>query len=273
MLRSLELTIDHQRALKDHCAEVGIEYLCTPYDRPSVDLLEAVGIDAYKIASTDTNNLPFLRYIASKGRPVILSTGMAGMAEVEQAVAALTGDISVDVLILHCTSEYPAPIDEANLRAMATLRLATGCPVGFSDHTEGISASQWAVALGAVALEKHFTMDRSLPGPDHRASLEPAELRQYVDMIRQVEAALGDGIKRPSPSEVKNKIPMRKSVVAARALAAGHVLGEADLTCKRPGDGLAPDWMDRLIGSRLATDLQEDEQVMMSSSAWRDAPK
>ncbi len=269
MLKSLELSKDQQKELKTHCDEAGILYLCTPYEERSADLLEAIGVSAYKIASTDTTNIPFLRYLARKDIPVILSTGMSSLGDVEEAVNELKiHGLNGGIIILQCTSEYPAPVNEINLRAMRTMALAFGCPVGFSDHTPGIGASPWAVAAGACIVEKHFTLDRNMEGPDHRASIEPNELKELVRTIRDVEAALGDGIKRPMPSELPNKTRMQKSLVTTRTLAVGETIKEADLTCKRPGSGLPPKWFDRVVGRKTAKEIQKGKMLELNSVNW-----
>jgi len=269
MLKSLELTLDQQKELKTHCDDIGILYLCTPYEPKSADFLGEVGVAAYKIASTDTTNIPFLRYIARKGIPVILSTGMSSLGEVEEAVNELKlHGLNEKIIILQCTSEYPAPVNEINLRAIKTMEHAFGCPVGFSDHTPKIGASPWAVAAGAYVVEKHFTLDRNMTGPDHRVSIEPKELAILVSTIRDVEAALGDGIKRPMPSELPNKTRMQKSLVTTRLIAAGETIRQTDLTCKRPGNGLSPKWFDKVVGEKAAKLIQKGEMIKISSIAW-----
>ena len=272
MLKALELSADEQTELKAHCEQVGILYLCTPYENTSVDMLDRMGVAAFKIASTDTTNIPFLRYIASRGCPVVLSTGMSTLGEVEQAVDTLrAGGLDGKIVILHCTSEYPAPVGEVNLRAILTMQQAFGCPVGFSDHTPGVGASPWAVAVGACVIEKHFTLDRHMVGPDHQASLEPSELSALVRIVRDVEAALGDGIKRPMPSELPNKPLMQKSLVARRSIRAGDTITSGDLTCKRPGFGLAPSWFDRVVGKRAAVDIPEGGVLTLSNVDWSES--
>ena len=269
MLKSLELTPEEHASLKAHCEEAGILYLCTPYEEQSVDMLDGMDVAAFKIASTDTTNIPLLRYIAGKGRPVVLSTGMSTLSEVEEAVNTLLGGgLEGKVVLLHCTSEYPAALGEMNLRAMHTMRQAFACPVGLSDHTEGIGASQWAVAMGACMLERHFTLDRGLPGPDHQASLEPDELAALVSTVRDVEAALGDGVKRPMPSELSNKAVMQKSLVASRPIRAGQTITPEDLACKRVGTGLPPVWFDRFVGKRAVADVPKDTALNLSSVEW-----
>ncbi len=271
MLKKLELSKDQQKELKFHCDKTGILYLCTPYEEKSADLLEEIGVAAYKIASTDTTNIPFLRYIARKDIPVILSTGMSSLGEVEEAVNELKfHGLHGKIIILQCTSEYPAPVNEINLRAMKTMELAFGCPVGFSDHTPGIGASPWAVAAGACIVEKHITLDRNMTGPDHRVSIEPKELKELVRTIRDVEAALGDGIKRPMPSELSNKTRMQKSLVATRSLVAGETIQKTDLTCKRSGNGLSPKWFDRVVGRKAAKRIQKEGTLELDSIIWSD---
>lgn len=271
MLKKLELSGDQQAELKSHCDKSDILYLCTPYEEKSADLLEHIGISAYKIASTDTSNIPFLRYLARKNIPVIFSTGMSTLGEVEESINELKlHGLDGKIIILQCTSEYPAPVKDLNLRAMKTMELAFCCPVGFSDHTRGIGASPWAVAAGACVVEKHFTLDKNMKGPDHRASIEPEELKELVRTIRNVEAALGDGIKRPMPSEIANKPPMQKSLVATHAISAGEVIHTRDLTCKRPGDGLLPKWFDRVVGKKAAKDISSGEILNLDSVIWSD---
>lgn len=272
MLKALELSIEQHAELKLHCEKAGILYLCTAYDITGIEMLDNIGVAAFKIASTDTNNIPFLCYAASKGRPIILSTGMSTLGEVEQAVETLRAEgLNRKFAILHCTSEYPAPVSEANLRALLTMQHAFCCPVGFSDHTAGIETSTWAVAIGACLIEKHFTLDRNMPGPDHSASMEPDELANLVRTVRNVESALGDGIKRVMPSELKNKSLMQKSLVAKRNIRAGQTISSDDLTCKRPGHGLFPSWFDRVIGRRALVDIPRDQILTLSSLDWSES--
>ena len=269
MLKSLELSRDQQKELKAHCDDIGILYLCTPYEVKSADLLEEIGVEAYKIASTDTSNIPFLRHIAGKDMPVILSTGMSSLGEVEEAVNELKlHGLEGKIIILQCTSEYPVQIDQLNLRAMKTMELAFGCPVGFSDHTQGIGASPWAVVAGACVIEKHFTLDRNMEGPDHMASIEPEELTKLIKTIRDVEASMGDGIKRPMPCELNNKLLMQKSLVSTRSIPAGEIIGETDLTCKRPGYGIKPNWFDKVVGKKTAKNIDKGELIALGSIDW-----
>jgi N,N'-diacetyllegionaminate synthase len=218
MLQRLELDAAAHRRLFDYCRKTAIQFLSSPFDIQSIDLLDTLEVPLLKIPSGEITNLPFLERIAAKGRPVILSTGMSTLGEVEEAVQVLRAGGVSEITLLHCVTEYPAPYAEINLRAMQTLKSAFGLPVGYSDHTPGIEIAIAAVALGAEVIEKHFTLDRSLPGPDHSASLEPKEFKQMVAAIRNVESALGDGIKKPALCELPNIPVARKSVVAARAV-------------------------------------------------------
>ncbi len=259
MLQRLELDVDDHRRLIDYCRKVGIQFLSSPFDAQSADLLAEMDLPLYKIPSGEITNLPFLDHVARKGRPIILSTGMSTLGEIEEAVTVLRTAGNNRLTLLHCVTEYPAPYAEVNLRAMHTLRVAFGLPVGYSDHTPGYEISIAAVALGAEVIEKHFTVDRSLPGPDHAASLEPDELEQMVTAIRHVEVALGDGIKRPAQCELPNISVARKSVVASRSLIAGQRLTAEDLDIKRPGNGIAPRLKPMLIGRTLSAGLEKDE--------------
>ena len=261
MLQRLELDASAHLALIEHCRKVGIQFLSSPFDMASADLLAEMDVPLFKVPSGEITNLPFLRHIASKKRPVILSTGMSTLEEVEEAVQVITTSGAPKLTLLHCVTEYPAPYAEVNLRAMETLRSAFGLPVGYSDHTPGIEIAIAAAALGAEVIEKHFTLDRSLPGPDHKASLEPTELQQMVEAVRHVESAMGTGIKVPAACELSNISVARKSVVAARALPAGHKLTGGDLEIKRPGNGLAPKLLPVLIGRILRAELAKDELI------------
>jgi N,N'-diacetyllegionaminate synthase len=255
MLKRLELSADMHRALMKHCRERGIIFLSSPFDEAAANLLEELDVPAYKIPSGEIVNLPFLRHVASKRRPIILSSGMADLTEVIGAVAAIAQGGQGDIVLLHCLSSYPATPAEANLRAMATMAEACGLPVGFSDHTLGIVVALAAAALGACAIEKHLTLDCKLPGPDHAASLEPEEFARMITGIRTVESALGDGDKRVQPSELETRAVARKSVVVARDLTAGDVLAPADLVSLRPGTGLSPALTGQLVGRRLLHDV------------------
>jgi N,N'-diacetyllegionaminate synthase len=261
MLQRLELDATAHRKIIDYCQQIGIQFLSSPFDAQSADLLGEMDLPLYKVPSGEITNLPFLEHIARKGKPLILSTGMSTLGEVEDAVRVLGVAGCKQLTLLHCVTEYPAPYDEVNLQAMQTLKVAFGLPVGYSDHTPGIEIAVAAVALGAVVIEKHFTLDRSLAGPDHAASLEPDELQEMVTAIRHVEAALGTGIKTPALCELPNISVARKSVVAARLLSAGHKLSAGDLDIKRPGSGLLPKLLPALIGRTLRAAVEKDAVI------------
>lgn len=263
MLKSLELDAGQHAELKAHCEKRGITYLCTPYDLESLAMLDAMAVEAFKISSTDTTNLPYLQAVAGYGRAVILSTGLCTLAEVEAAVGALA-PVGDRLAILHCTSEYPAPVADSNLRAMHTLAAAFHVPIGFSDHTAGIGMAPYSVAAGAAIVEKHITLDRTMPGPDHKASIEPSELAEMVTAIRTVEAALGDGIKRPKPSEEKNREIVRKSLVAATDIRKGERLSAANVTAKRPGSGISPASFAAVVGAVVNRDIGAGEMIAFS---------
>jgi N,N'-diacetyllegionaminate synthase len=261
MLRRLELDDRAHADLMAYCRQAGITFLSSPFDEFSADLLDHIGVERFKLGSGELTNLPLLGHVAEKGRPIIMSTGMATLGEVETALATFRKHGGTDVTLLHCVTEYPCPAEQVNLRAMLTLRAAFDVPVGYSDHTEGINISIAAAAIGARVIEKHFTLDRRMEGPDHKASLEPGELACMVRAIREVSLALGDGIKRPAPCEVANIAIARKSVVTARAIPAGTIISRGDLTVKRPGYGVAPGDLDKIIGRRAAEDLVPDEVI------------
>jgi sialic acid synthase SpsE len=252
LLRALELSPAAHDALAARCVELGIEFMSTPFDPDSARYLKRLGVRRLKISSGDVTNLPMLRLVGGLGLPVLLSTGMSDLAEVEAAVAALRAGGLTDLILLHCVSSYPAEPADTNLRAMDTLAAHFGVPVGLSDHTRGIMVAVAAAARGACCIEKHFTLDRALPGPDHQASLEPAELAALVAAVREVERALGDGVKRPTASEVPVRAVARKSLVAARDLPAGQRLTTEDVAILRPGTGLSPAALDTVLGRRLA---------------------
>jgi N,N'-diacetyllegionaminate synthase len=263
MIRRLELSPEAHKVLIGHCNSRGIGFFSTAFDLESIDLLVSLGLDRFKIPSGEITNLPYLRRIGSFGKPVLLSTGMASMADIEGALEVLesAGTGRDRITVLHCNTEYPTPMSDVNLRAMQTLRQAFDVAVGYSDHTEGIAIAIAAVALGASVIEKHFTLDRALPGPDHKASLEPDELKAMITAIRNIEQALGDGRKRPSPSERKNVAVARKSLVAARPIRAGETFDATNLTAKRPGNGLSPMRWDEVIGRRASRDFSQDELI------------
>lgn len=261
MLKKLELTEDQFMELKDYCKETGITFLSTPFDFESIDFLYKLGVGQWKIPSGEMTNLPYLIKIAETRLPVILSTGMATLDEVGMAVAVLKKNGTKQITLLHCTTEYPTPFDEVNLKAMLTLKNTFKLPVGYSDHTMGIEIPIAAVAMGAVTIEKHFTLDRTMTGPDHQASLVPDELKAMVEAIRHIEAALGDGKKEPSASEKKNLVIARKSIVASSKIKKGELFTPENLIVKRPGNGLSPmKWFD-VLGTKAARDFEEDELI------------
>ena len=263
MIRKLELTREMHEVLIGHCKLRGIKFFSTGFDLESIDLLVELGLDSFKIPSGEITNLPYLRHVGQYGKPVILSTGMATLDEIEAALDVLekAGTSRERITVLHCNTEYPTPMVDVNLRAMLAIRDTFGVQVGYSDHTSGIEVAIAAVALGATVIEKHFTLDRNLPGPDHKASLEPEELKEMVSGIRNIEKAMGDGIKRPSQSEAKNRPVARKSLVAACAIRAGEVFNANNLTVKRPGTGVSPMRWDEVLGSKALRNFNADELI------------
>tara|TARA_B100000676_G_C18077815_1_gene848933 strand:- start:2451 stop:3470 length:1020 start_codon:yes stop_codon:yes gene_type:complete len=263
MLKKLELSREMHETLIGHCELRGIKFFSTGFDLESIDLLSELGLDRFKIPSGEITNLPYLNKIGRYGKPVILSTGMATLKEVGNALNQLerAGTPRNRITVLQCTTEYPTPMIDVNLRAMLTIRDAFGVHVGYSDHTLGIEVAIAAVALGASVIEKHFTLDRDLPGPDHKASLEPNELKSMVDAIRNIEKAMGNGIKRPSSSELKNMPIARKSLVAACIIQEGEVFTETNLTVKRPGTGLSPMRWEEVIGLHASRNFAPDELI------------
>ena len=263
MCKAIHLPLTDYVRLKAICHEVGIGFMSTPFDLVSIDVLEELGMDYYKIPSGEITNLPYLRKIASKGRPVIMSTGMSQLSEIADAIAVLEdgGLKRSQITLLHCNTQYPTPFCDVNLAAMNTLRNTFDTAVGYSDHTRGIEVPIAAVAMGATVIEKHFTLDCNLPGPDHKASLEPAQLKAMVDAIRNVEQAIGSSVKRPSASETPNIVVARKSIVAARPIAKGEILNEENSTVKRPGGGISPMLWDSVIGTPAIRDFIYDELI------------
>ena len=263
LLKQLVFTFDDFSAIKDYTEANGSKVLCTPFDIPSVDLLYAYGLDYMKIPSGEITNLPYLRKIAQLKMPVIMSTGMCTLGDIEGALNVLvTNGLSDDMIsLLHCNTEYPTPFEDVNLNAMFTLKQCFGVRVGYSDHTRGIEVPIAAVAMGAEIIEKHFTLDRNLPGPDHKASLEPDELKEMVLSIRNIEKAIGSGIKRISNSESKNVNIARRSIIAAHNIKAGELFTEDNLTVKRPGNGISPMRWNDVIGKNAKRDFVEDELI------------
>ena len=263
MLRRLELTREMHEALIVHCASRAIRFFSTGFDQEGVDMLVELGLDRFKIPSGEITNLPYVRHVGRYGKPVILSTGMATLREIEAALGVLeqAGTPRDQTTVLHCNTAYPTPMADVNLRAMITIRDAFGVAVGYSDHTAGIEVAIAAVAMGATVIEKHFTLDRNLPGPDHKASLEPQELERMVSAIRNIEQALGDGVKRPSASEARNQPITRKSLVAACTIRAGDRFSETNLAVKRPGTGISPMRWDEVLGRIAPRDFSPNELI------------
>ncbi len=258
MLQDLELPGEAYARLRAECERLGVLFLASPFDEESADLLQAVGVPAYKVPSGELTNAPLLAHLARKGKPLIVSTGMATMAEIDMALQVIAGQGEIPVVLLQCTSRYPCPPEDVNLRAMGSLKTVFGTPVGFSDHTQGIEIALAAAALGACAVEKHFTLDRTLPGPDHAASMEPAELVQLAVGLDRVHRALGHAHKRPSAEERAMAAVARKSWVTVQAVAAGAELTEQHLTLRRPGTGLPPEALPHLLGRRSRHALPAD---------------
>ena len=257
MLRRLELPTEVWRDLFDHCRERNILFLSSPFDGKAADFLEELGVAAFKIPSGEITNPDFLKFVAEKRRPLIVSTGMADLPEVGEAVGAIRAVGDVPVVLLHCVSAYPAPVSDCNLRAMETLRNAFGLPVGWSDHCLGNDVALAAVAMGACVIEKHLTLDKTLPGPDHAASSEPAEFAALISGIRRIADAMGDGRKAPSASEMETRNVARKSLVAACDLSRGDLLSAGDIDFRRPGTGIPPVEAASLMGRRLRTAVAE----------------
>lgn len=264
MLKGLELPQEAFAELAKYCTQKNIEFMSTPFDVEAARMLANLGMSTFKVSSGDLTNVPFLREIGKMGRPVILSSGMATLGEIEDAVMALhgVGTPIEKITLLHCTTEYPAPVQEVNLLAMNTMRAAfPGAAIGYSDHTQGIDIPIAATALGAQVIEKHFTLDRTMTGPDHKASLEPAELTAMVTSIRRVSLALGNGRKQPTASEIPNRLIARKSIVAARPISRGETLSAENLAVRRPGSGLSPARWDEVVGKPATRDYAQDELI------------
>lgn len=265
MLKQLELSLDAHKELIAHCKKKHILFLSTAFDAQSIDVLVTLGLTIFKIPSGEITNLPYLRKIGGLKKKIIMSTGMAYLKEVKKAFDVLVnaGTAKKNITLLHCTTEYPAPVEDVNLNAMDTLRNACSVAVGYSDHTRGIEIPIAAAALGATVIEKHFTLDRTMKGPDHKASLEPNELKQMVSAIRTIEKALGNGTKKPSPSELKNISIVRKSIVAACDIKKGERFTENNLTAKRPGTGISPMKWETVMGKTAKIFFEKDECITL----------
>lgn len=263
MLSKLELSMNEHNEIITYCKNKKIQYLCTPFDLPSIDFLKHINLNLWKIPSGEITNYPYLKKIAQTGEPVILSTGMCTMEDIEQAITVLTanGTKKEDITVLHCNTEYPTPMQDVNLKAMQTISRELGVKVGYSDHTLGIEVPIAAVALGATIIEKHFTLDRNMEGPDHKASLEPDELKAMVDAIRNIEQALGSAEKTVTDSERKNMTVARKSIVALTSIKKGDLFSETNITVKRPGSGISPMRWESVLGQIASRDFEEDELI------------
>lgn len=263
MLKKLELSPTMHEELVKHCEKREIKFLSTAFDQKSLDYLDSLGLTLFKVPSGEITNLPFLRHVGSLGKPVVLSSGMASLKEVGDAVAVLerAGTVRKKITVMHCNTEYPTPMQDVNLRAMATIRDAFGVEVGYSDHTRGIEVPIAAVATGASVIEKHITLDRSLPGPDQAMSTEPQEFKKMIQAIRNIEQALGSGIKQASPSEAKNILIVRRSLVATKRIQAGESFTSENISAKRPGTGISPMRWDDVIGRAAVRDFLPDELI------------
>jgi len=261
MLKQLELSFEEFVQLKDYCDRAGIAFLSTPFDFDSLAFLNTIDMPFWKIPSGEVTNYPYLVALARTGKPIVMSTGMCTMEEIGQALTVLRENGAGEVRLLHCNTEYPTPFEDVNLTAMENIRRTFSLEVGYSDHTKGIEIPVAAAALGATVIEKHFTLDKNMEGPDHKASLEPDELTEMVRAIRNIEKALGDGAKRPSKSEEKNKPIARKSIVAQRPIAKGEMLTVDNLTVKRPGEGISPMQWESVLGTRAIRNFAPDELI------------
>jgi N,N'-diacetyllegionaminate synthase len=263
MLKMLELDMNAHNILFDYCTKRKIMFLSSPFDIESIDMLNEIGMSIFKIPSGEITNLPFLRHLGNLRKEIILSTGMSNLNDIDNALNLLiqSGVDKKRITLLHATTEYPCPIDEVNILAIQTLKQYFGVNVGYSDHSEGIEIPIAAAALGATVIEKHFTLDREMKGPDHMASIEPSDLKLMVKYIRNIEKAMGDGIKRPTKSELKNMEAVRKSIVASRSIKAGELFSSMNITVKRPGTGVSPMKWDEIIGRSAKRNFSVDELI------------
>jgi N-acetylneuraminate synthase/N,N'-diacetyllegionaminate synthase len=265
MLKKLELSYDEFVEIQKYCNKIGVKFLSTPDENESLEFLSGLDLDFIKIGSGEVTNIPYLRKIGEKKQPVVLSTGMSNLADVERAYNTLMKSGAVSVTLLHCTSNYPCPMDEVNLKAMQTLEAAFKCEVGYSDHTMGIEVPIAAVAMGAKMIEKHFTLDKDMEGPDHKASLDPKELADMVKAIRNIEVALGDGIKKPNKSEEEISKVVLKSIVSSKDIAAGEIFTEDNITVKRTSHGIPATFWDMVIGKKAYKDYTQDEIISIEA--------
>ena len=261
MVKKLELSFDDFRELQDFSKEKGIQFLSTPFDLESIDFLNQLDMPFWKLPSGEVTNYPYLVKIAQTHKDIVMSTGMCTLDEIDEALAVLRENGAGKIALLHCNTEYPTPMEDVNLNAMETLKKAFGTPIGYSDHTKGIEVPIAAVAMGATIIEKHFTLDRNMEGPDHKASLEPSELKVMVQAIRNIEKAIGTGDKKPTPSEIKNMAIARKSIVASQPIKKGEVFTEQNITTKRPGTGISAMRWRQVLGQKATRDFAEDELI------------
>lgn len=261
MLKKLELSEQEFICLKDYCRKKEIRFLSTPFDFDSIRFLNQLDIPFWKIPSGEVTNYPYLVALAKTGKPIVMSTGMCDLSDISNAIRVLKENGAGDISLLHCNTEYPTPYEDVNLRAVLTMKSEFGCKVGYSDHTQGIEIPIAAVAMGATIIEKHFTLDRNMDGPDHKASLEPDELKQMITSIRKIEKAMGSGVKAPTKSETKNIAVARKSIIASRNIQQGEAFTESNITTKRPGSGISPMRWNEVIGQTAKRDFQEDELI------------
>ncbi|HWZ21751.1 MAG TPA: N-acetylneuraminate synthase [Cytophagaceae bacterium] len=263
MIKKLSLDFNAFVLLKKYCEKVGIEFLSTPFDLISLDFLNSLNMSIFKIPSGEITNLPYLKKIGQIGKPVILSTGMSRLGEIEEALEVLisSGLTNDQITLLHCNTEYPTPMKDVNLQAMNSLSVTFGMKSGYSDHTTGIEVPIAAVAMGATIIEKHFTLDKNMEGPDHKASLNPQELKDMVNAIRNIELAIGSGVKRPTTSELKNINVARRSIHLQNDIQEGHIIKESDIIMKRPGNGISPMQMEKVIGKKIIKSLKADEML------------
>lgn len=260
MLKKLELSLEDFRILKEYCDFSQIDFLSTPFDEQSVDILEDLGIDKYKIPSGEITNKPLIEYIAKTKKEILLSTGMSTIDEIQEAMDWIEF-YHTNISLFHCTSSYPTPYQDVNMNALITLKKRFDKPIGYSDHTQGIEISLMAVAMGAQLIEKHFTLDRNMEGPDHKASLEPSELKELVDKTRNIEQAFGNDIKQPTEQELQTKLVARKSLVASKTLNIGDVITKLDIVCKRPGIGIPPKFYNEVLGKEVVESITKDSLI------------
>lgn len=268
MLKKLELGFEDYKVLIKRCEQKGIDFLSTPYNKEDVDFLESLNVTGYKIASGQLTELPFLRYVANKQKTMIISTGMANLADVFLAVEAIRQQGNEDIVVLQCTTNYPSRIEDANLLAMSSIKEACKVRVGYSDHVENNYACFASVALGAEIVEKHLTLDITMEGPDHSSSLDPRQFKELITGIRNIEKALGTGFKTPSQIETDNSFGMKRSIVVLNDMKAGTIISEDDLGFKRPNNGLSPNMLELVLGKQLAKDVKKDESLQYSSIIW-----